>query len=467
MGTDILMSESENIFDREKAVRLSAELLRDAEIAFFPIDIRRLISAFRHIFGLGGDSPYATAYMSGELAGRLQAGSKDARFLSAISARRYVIDGVGYENMYDYGKSDTSTSGFSGDVDEKSFEEYRDEMEEACKEEKPLQDMIEAGRKAVSADEYGDKDAFEQAIKSLDKNATVSFSGKHFVLTGFGNYESDVIAEIEKRGGKVHSSMVKMADYLIVCLESSGAAKVKKALEWRQKGASNLIVSDYQMWQAIFGKAPSTASGTKKSTSSAASTTRSSQAKQPKATESEKKTKPAAETKPATSKPATSKPATPKPAAPKPAAPKPKERKYGWIGDIIPEGADQAEIEKELEEMSDEDAQNVIDAMRQLKDLQGQISDLSDMVNQAQKEEEEKAQREAEERARREQARREREEAERRAAEARKQEQRNRIKAEIKSLTDEMNSLRGLFAGMKRKKLQKRIDELNEQLRRI
>ncbi len=117
--------------------------------------------------------------------------------------------------------------------------------------------------------------------------------------------------------------------------------------------------------------------------------------------------------------------------------------------------------------MSDEDAQNVIDAMRQLKDLQGQISDLSDMVNQAQKEEEEKAQREAEERARREQARREREEAERRAAEARKQEQRNRIKAEIQSLTDEMNSLRGLFAGMKRKKLQKRIDELNEQLRRI
>lgn len=422
----------------------------------------------RYIFGLGGDSPYATAYMSGELASRLQAGSKDARFLSAISARRYVIDGVGYENMYDYGRPSSSSSGFSADVESKSFDEYRSEMEEACKEGKPLQDMIEAGRKAVSADEYGDKDAFEQAIKNLDKNATVSFSGKHFVLTGFGDYESDIIAEIEKRGGKVHSSMVKMADYLIVCLESPGAAKVKKALEWRQKGASNLIVSDYQMWQAIFGKAPSTASGTKKSTSSAASTTRSSQAKQPKATESEKKPKPAAETKPATSKPA----------APKPAAPKPKERKYGWIGDIIPEGADQAEIEKELEEMSDEDAQTMIDTMRQLKDLQGQLSDLSDMVDQARKEEEEKAererreaeaqaQREAEERAKREQARREREEAERRANEARKQEQRNRIKAEIQSLTDEMNSLRGLFAGMKRKKLQKQIDELNEQLRRI
>lgn len=228
----------------------------------------------RYIFGLGGDSPYATAYMSGELASRLQASSKDSRFLSAISARRYVIDGVGYDNMYDYGKSDTSSSGFTGSVDEKSFDEYRDEMEEACKEGKPLQDMIEAGRKAVSADEYGDKDAFEQAIKNLDKNATVSFSGKHFVLTGFGSYESDIIAEIEKRGGKVHSSMVKMADYLVVCLESPGAAKVKKALEWREKGAANLIVSDYQMWQAIFGKTSATSSGTTRKSASSTGATR-------------------------------------------------------------------------------------------------------------------------------------------------------------------------------------------------
>lgn len=115
--------------------------------------------------------------------------------------------------------------------------------------------MIEAGRKAVYADKYDGygQGAFEQAIKNLDRNAIVTFSGKHFALTGFGIYEKGVIAEIEKRGGIVHSSMVKMADYLIVCLESPGAAKVKKALEWRQKGVSNLIVSDYQMWRAIFG----------------------------------------------------------------------------------------------------------------------------------------------------------------------------------------------------------------------
>jgi len=48
--------------------------------------------------------------------------------------------------------------------------------------------------------------------------------------------------------------MVKMANYLVVCLENPKMFYVNKALEWRAKGAANLIVSDYQMWQEIFGK---------------------------------------------------------------------------------------------------------------------------------------------------------------------------------------------------------------------
>ena len=131
--------------------------------------------------------------------------------------------------------------------------EYLARMEKACKEGKSLHDMIEASRKTVAANVWEDRDAFEVAIKNLDQDAIVSFTGKHFVLTGFYFCEQDVIAEIEKRGGIFHDGMVKKADYLVVCLESPGAAKVKKALEWRQKGASTLIVSDYQMWQAIFG----------------------------------------------------------------------------------------------------------------------------------------------------------------------------------------------------------------------
>lgn len=70
-------------------------------------------------------------------------------------------------------------------------------------------------------------------------------------------------------------------------------------------------------------------------------------------------------------------------------------------------------------------------------------------------------------RAKQDQARREREGAERRAAEERKKAERERINAQIYDLSQEMDSLKGLFAGMKRKKLQKQIDELNERLRRL
>ena len=42
--------------------------------------------------------------------------------------------------------------------------------------------------------------------------------------------------------------------YLVVNLRNPGVSKIKKALEWRQKGATNLIVSDYQLWQAIFNE---------------------------------------------------------------------------------------------------------------------------------------------------------------------------------------------------------------------
>ena len=45
MESDILMSESKLSFQREKAVRTSAELLRNSRIAFFPLDIRRTLKS--------------------------------------------------------------------------------------------------------------------------------------------------------------------------------------------------------------------------------------------------------------------------------------------------------------------------------------------------------------------------------------------------------------------------------------
>ena len=150
-----------------------------------------------------------------------------------------------FENVSGYGNYNLD------EEPERSYHDYRQDMEAACKAGKTLQEMIGAGRKAAESSFLCDRDTFDLAVSNLDRDANIVFAGKHFVLSGFYQYENGVIAAIEERGGIIHKSMVKMADYLIVCLECPGAAKVKEALNWRKKGASNQIVSDYQMWQAI------------------------------------------------------------------------------------------------------------------------------------------------------------------------------------------------------------------------
>lgn len=222
------------------------------------------------IFGVVGGSPYATAYMSGDLAIRLYENGRPS-FMSPIIARRYVIDGKGYENMCDYWMPASSEpSGFGRgtpslmdeDAREQRKAQYRPNMEAAVSEGKSLEEMIEAGRKATSY--LRNEEAYENALKHLDSGAKVTVKDKHFVLTGFGDNEEEVIAEIEKCGGEVHGKMVKKADYLVVCLTGDpGASKLNKALEWREKGATNLIVSDYQMWQAILGGKKSTSKSSK------------------------------------------------------------------------------------------------------------------------------------------------------------------------------------------------------------
>ena len=125
-------------------------------------------------------------------------------------------------------------------------------MEAACKAGKTVWVMVAAIQNGT--EKWNSDDCDLDMEMYLDMDASVTFSGKHFVLSGFSftYYENDVIAAIEKRGGIIHRSMVKAADYLVVNLRDPGMSKIKKALEWRQKGATNLIVSDYQMWQAIF-----------------------------------------------------------------------------------------------------------------------------------------------------------------------------------------------------------------------
>ena len=66
-----------------------------------------------------------------------------------------------------------------------------------------------------------------------------------------------------------------------------------------------------------------------------------------------------------------------------------------------------------------------------------------------------------------ERTRREQQERQRLEDEQRRERQRRDLENRIRQLKQERDSLKGLFAGMKRNKIQKEIDALTEQLRRI
>ena len=136
-------------------------------------------------------------------------------------------------------------------------------MEQACRERKSLETIIEAARKAVYDKKGYNSEMsfvnatvdFDRAVGVLDKSATVTIKGKHFVLAGLFNFIKE---EIEKRGGIVYSNMTKSADYLVLGLKGGhGLSIIEKALEWRQKGVTNMIISDYQLWQAMLIEDPS------------------------------------------------------------------------------------------------------------------------------------------------------------------------------------------------------------------
>lgn len=135
----------------------------------------------------------------------------------------------------------------------KDTEQYISDMKEACAEGKAVWEMVERARTHPLNNVTSEN--FKFAVQNLDIYADISFYEKHFALSGLGTFEGTVKQEIEKRGGIVHSSMLKKCDYLIVRLEDicyHSIYKVQKALEWREKGADNRIVTDYQLWQAIY-----------------------------------------------------------------------------------------------------------------------------------------------------------------------------------------------------------------------
>lgn len=90
---------------------------------------------------------------------------------------------------------------------------------------------------------------------------------------------------------------------------------------------------------------------------------------------------------------------------------------------------------------------------------------LENYVDQFEAEEKKRIERERAEQREREE--RERQERQRREDEQRRERQRGDLENRIRQLKQERDSVKGLFAGMKRNKIQKEIDALTEQLRRI
>ena len=130
-----------------------------------------------------------------------------------------------------------------------SDEEMMSFIGESCSEDPELQKKLEGIWETVCS--YGYEDAFRDAVENLDVNVEIVFMNRHFVVSGFGEEEPAIIEQIEERGGIVHDKMVKMADYLVICMRTPGSYKLQQALEWRKKGAINCIVSEYQLAEAL------------------------------------------------------------------------------------------------------------------------------------------------------------------------------------------------------------------------
>ena len=130
-----------------------------------------------------------------------------------------------------------------------SDEELMSFIGDNCSENPELQKNLEEIWKDICL--FGNEDLFRVIVEYLDATAEIDFLNKHFVLSGFGEDKPAIIKQIEERGGIYHKSMVKMADYLVICMKTPGSSKFEQAMEWREKGVNNCIVSDYQLTEAI------------------------------------------------------------------------------------------------------------------------------------------------------------------------------------------------------------------------
>lgn len=164
------------------------------------------------VFGLGGNNPYSTAYLSGETAKRLM----------RVDARRLVIDGQGYDSIQQYLGTDSSMRYVPDRTPEQKIAQWM-EM-------------------------YG---------KYVTDNPQIQFAGKLFVFSGFGgNLELDhpLVQAVLAKGGKYRKGVSARIDYLVVDPEKSDDAKPQNAVREIVMGGKTKIVLKKDIEAALSGE---------------------------------------------------------------------------------------------------------------------------------------------------------------------------------------------------------------------
>ena len=121
---------------------------------------------------------------------------------------------------------------------------------------------------------------------------------------------------------------------------------------------------------------------------------------------------------------------------------------------MMPPGTDNPEkMADELNAMDPDQAEQMLQLLAGMQDLNTALSDLNDTVSSMAEEEPGPAAAPVVSQSRK--------------TDEQKERQRNQLWRQIRNLEAERDSLKGLFAGMKKKKLQREIDELRDQLKKI
>lgn len=91
--------------------------------------------------------------------------------------------------------------------------------------------------------------------KYLNRNATIQFSGKLFVFTGFGGKSEEkkhpLVEKVLEQGGVYRTAVSKLTDYLVIDPAQAGASKTNKALDLQDTGCPVQLILRFDLESAL------------------------------------------------------------------------------------------------------------------------------------------------------------------------------------------------------------------------